>query len=267
MPSSAASARSAGTSACRRSRRAPTRSIRADPRCATTATAGAALRASTRLAATAPSSRGPAGMGGSGPLPVRALVRLDGPTVRTDYRMVAIGPDIPFLWSMHPLLALEPGRAARLIAGVAEVTVTNGPGLDLRTTGGRVGWPVGDLRAGGTVDLSRSPTPTPASRSSSTPTPRRSKAPRSRGSPTALESPSTGTGRWRRCSVSGSMPADGRSGPAGSRSPSSRRPRHSTTSRRRSRTIERRGRSPDTTSGGGRRSGSSSREADMETTR
>ena len=41
MPRSPASARSAGMSACRRSRRAPTRSIPADPRCATTATAGA----------------------------------------------------------------------------------------------------------------------------------------------------------------------------------------------------------------------------------
>jgi galactose mutarotase-like enzyme len=84
------------------------------------------------------------------------LIRLNGPTVRTDYRLIAIAPDLPFLWAMHPLLALEPG-AQLAIAGVAEVTVTNGAGLDLRTTGGRVGWPVGDLRTGGTVDLSRVP--------------------------------------------------------------------------------------------------------------
>ena len=84
------------------------------------------------------------------------LIRLDGPTVRTDYRLIAIAPDLPFLWSMHALLALEPG-AQLAIAPVAEVTVTNGHGLDLRAPGDRVGWPVGELRAGGTVDLSRVP--------------------------------------------------------------------------------------------------------------
>lgn len=84
------------------------------------------------------------------------VVTLDGPAVRTDYRMIALGRDVPFLWSIHPLLALEPG--ARLaIPGVDAVRVTNGPGLDLRAANGQVAWPVVDTLAGDRLDLSRIP--------------------------------------------------------------------------------------------------------------
>jgi hypothetical protein len=84
------------------------------------------------------------------------IVTLDGPTVRTDYRLIALGGDVPFLWSMHPLLALEPG--ARLaIAGVDAVSVTHGPRVEVRNADGRTGWPVTNLLAGGTLDLSRIP--------------------------------------------------------------------------------------------------------------
>jgi hypothetical protein len=84
------------------------------------------------------------------------LVRLDGPTVRTDYRLTALGRDFPFLWSMHPLLALEPG-ATLVIAGLQRVTVTAATGVDLVASGQAAGWPVAELRSGGSVDLSRIP--------------------------------------------------------------------------------------------------------------
>ena len=155
MPRSPASARSAGMSVCRRSRRAPTRSIRADPRCATTATAGAgpavvwlggataAVAAGVRLAWEVP-----------GRYRFERTVRLDGPTVRTDYRMTSLGPDMPFLWSMHPLLALEPGRAL-VLGGVAGWRSRMRPGSTwVRSTGPSTGR-LRRLRDGRTTDLSR----------------------------------------------------------------------------------------------------------------
>ena len=81
-------------------------------------------------------------------------IRLDGPTVRTDYRMTSLGPDMPFLWSMHPLLALEPG-ARLVLGGVHRVAITNATGFDLGSVDGTVDWPLARLRDGRTTDLSR----------------------------------------------------------------------------------------------------------------
>jgi hypothetical protein len=79
-------------------------------------------------------------------------LRLDGPTVRSDYRLSSLGPDLPFLWSMHPLLALDVG-ARLVLVGVDAVTVTGSTGLDLTLRGGSVGWPVAELGDGVTIDL------------------------------------------------------------------------------------------------------------------
>lgn len=81
------------------------------------------------------------------------VLRLDGPTVRSDYHLASLGLDLPFLWSMHALLALDVG-AHLTIDGVDGVAVTSATGLDLTTRSGVAGWPVAELRAGGTIDLS-----------------------------------------------------------------------------------------------------------------
>jgi galactose mutarotase-like enzyme len=81
------------------------------------------------------------------------VLRLDGPTIRSVYRLASLGPDLPFLWSMHPLLSLDVG-ARLVIGGVDGVTVASATGLDLATRGGLAGWPVAELLAGGTIDLS-----------------------------------------------------------------------------------------------------------------
>ena len=80
-------------------------------------------------------------------------LRLEGPTVRTDYRLTSLGPDLPFLWAMHPLLALDVG-AHLAIGGVDRVTVTLATGIDLATDGGATSWPVAEMPEGGTIDLS-----------------------------------------------------------------------------------------------------------------
>jgi hypothetical protein len=83
-------------------------------------------------------------------------VTVHGPMVRTDYQLISLGLDVPFLWSMHPLLALETG--ARLaIPGIDAVRVTNEPGPDLRAADGWVAWPVAGTFTGDGLDLSRIP--------------------------------------------------------------------------------------------------------------
>ena len=80
-------------------------------------------------------------------------LRLDGPTVRSEYHLTSLGPDLPFLWSMHPLLALDVG-ARLVLEGVDTVTVTGATGLDVTLRNGAARWPVADLGNGGTIDLS-----------------------------------------------------------------------------------------------------------------
>ena len=256
-PRSPASARSAGMSACRRSRRAPTRSIRADPRCATTVTAGAGPPRSLGSRPRQPWQPGSGWHGRSRPLPVRALVRLDGPTVRTDYRMMSLGPDMPFLWSMHPLLALEPG--ARLaLRGVHRVAITNATGFDLGSVDGTVDWPLAGLTATAarpTCRGSRGSKPGPHSRP--TPGPPHSTGQPSRSSPTARDSRSSGIGRPRRSSAYGSTPEAGRPVRGATRSRSSRPPLRTTISPVRWPPGARPGRGSTVMSRGGRRSASS----------
>ncbi len=83
----------------------------------------------------------------------RRTLRLDGPTVLLEYSVESLGPDLPFLWSMHPLLALEPGARIEL-PGVGHLGLTRAVGLDLKTVEGRLGWPMALTADGSTVDLS-----------------------------------------------------------------------------------------------------------------
>ena len=68
-------------------------------------------------------------------------LRLDRGRVVADYELENRGrSELPVLWSMHPLLALDPG--ARLEAeGVASVLVTHAAGLPIAPVPGRADWP------------------------------------------------------------------------------------------------------------------------------
>ncbi len=68
-------------------------------------------------------------------------LRLDGPRVVAEYELVNGGAvDLPVLWSMHALLALEPG--ARLeVEGLASIRVSHAAGLPLAPVPGRADWP------------------------------------------------------------------------------------------------------------------------------
>jgi hypothetical protein len=68
-------------------------------------------------------------------------LRLDGPRVVADYVLENGGPDeLPVLWSMHALLALDPG--ARLeVEGLVSVRVAWATGLSISPVPGRADWP------------------------------------------------------------------------------------------------------------------------------
>ena len=87
-------------------------------------------------------------------------LRLDGPRVIAEYELEnrAQG-ELPVLWSMHPLLALEPG--ARLdVEGLVSVVATRATGLLLAPIPGRADWPEAPGTDGRPValDLVRDPT-------------------------------------------------------------------------------------------------------------
>jgi hypothetical protein len=68
-------------------------------------------------------------------------LRLDGPRVVAEYELVNRGPtDLPVLWSMHPLLALEPGARVE-VEGLVSVRVARAIGLPLAPVPGRAEWP------------------------------------------------------------------------------------------------------------------------------
>jgi hypothetical protein len=68
-------------------------------------------------------------------------VRLDGPRVVAEYELVNRGcEELPVLWSMHPLLALEPG-ARMEVEGLVSVRVDHAVGLPIAPIPGRADWP------------------------------------------------------------------------------------------------------------------------------
>jgi hypothetical protein len=79
--------------------------------------------------------------GAPGPYGFTRRLRLDGPRVIAEYELENRGTDeLPVVWSMHPLLALEPG--ARLeVEGLVSVRVTHATGLPIAPVPGRADWP------------------------------------------------------------------------------------------------------------------------------
>lgn len=68
-------------------------------------------------------------------------LRLDGPRLVAEYELENHGErELPILWSMHPLLALEPGARVD-VEGLASVRVTQAAGVPIGPVPGHVAWP------------------------------------------------------------------------------------------------------------------------------
>jgi hypothetical protein len=68
-------------------------------------------------------------------------LRLDGPRLVAEYELENRGAAaLPVLWSMHPLLALEPGARIE-VEGLVSVRVAHALGLPLAPVPGRADWP------------------------------------------------------------------------------------------------------------------------------
>ncbi|MFH1474858.1 MAG: hypothetical protein ABIG85_03265, partial [Chloroflexota bacterium] len=68
-------------------------------------------------------------------------LRLDGPRLVAEYELENRGvAALPVLWSMHPLLALEPGARVE-VEGLVSVSVAHVAGLPIVPVPGRAGWP------------------------------------------------------------------------------------------------------------------------------
>jgi hypothetical protein len=87
------------------------------------------------------------------PLVLRRTLRLDGPAVVAEYRLDANGDRaLPVLWSMHALLALEPG-AWIVVEPAARARLTHHTGLGIAPDLAEVDWPVAPTATGGSVAL------------------------------------------------------------------------------------------------------------------
>jgi hypothetical protein len=76
-----------------------------------------------------------------GPYTFRRRLRLDGPRIVAEYELLNHGSaPLPVLWSMHPLLALEPGARIE-VEGLVSVLVSSAAGLPLPQVPGRASWP------------------------------------------------------------------------------------------------------------------------------
>jgi hypothetical protein len=68
-------------------------------------------------------------------------LRLDGPRLVAEYELENHGErELPILWSMHPLLALDPGARVD-VEGLASVRVTQAAGVPIGPVPGHVAWP------------------------------------------------------------------------------------------------------------------------------
>jgi hypothetical protein len=68
-------------------------------------------------------------------------LRLDGPRLVAEYELENTGTtSLPVLWSMHPLLALDPGARVGVV-GLGSVRVAWAAGLPLAPIPGRADWP------------------------------------------------------------------------------------------------------------------------------
>lgn len=89
------------------------------------------------------------------PLRFERRLRLQGDTLRVEYTLENIGSvEIPYLWSAHPLFAVDKGDVVVLPKSTARVCVESSAHERLGEKGTQLCWPVADLRSGAKVDLS-----------------------------------------------------------------------------------------------------------------
>jgi len=89
------------------------------------------------------------------PLRLERTLKLDGETLRIDYRLENVSErEVPYLWSAHPLFSVEEGDAIVLPESVRQVTVEESAHARLGLKGSVHEWPVAELRGGGKIDLS-----------------------------------------------------------------------------------------------------------------
>lgn len=88
------------------------------------------------------------------PFALRRAIRLDGPLVVVEYELVADGPrPLPVLWSMHALLALEPGSTL-VVEPAVRARLTHHAGFGFADDLEAIDWPGGSTAAG-TAPLDR----------------------------------------------------------------------------------------------------------------
>ncbi|MGC2161889.1 MAG: hypothetical protein WA634_08280 [Silvibacterium sp.] len=90
------------------------------------------------------------------PLRLERTLKLEGETLRIDYRLENVGEgEAPYVWSAHPLFCVDAGDAILLPASVRQVTVEGSAHARLGAKGSVCNWPAAELSGGGKVDLSR----------------------------------------------------------------------------------------------------------------
>ena len=82
-------------------------------------------------------------------------LRLDGPVLRTSYKVENTSPEeIIYIWSSHPLLGIRPGDRVMVPPEVREVFIDQSHTGRLGGWGDRCSWPVATDKDGRRVDLS-----------------------------------------------------------------------------------------------------------------
>lgn len=89
------------------------------------------------------------------PLRFERRLKLQGGTLRVEYRLENTGTvEVPYLWSAHPLFAVDGGDIVSLPKSTARVCVEASAHKRLGAKGTQLYWPLADLKSGAKVDLS-----------------------------------------------------------------------------------------------------------------
>ena len=90
------------------------------------------------------------------PLRLERKLTIEESTLRIDYHLKNVGEaETPYVWSAHPLFAVDEGDAIVLPASVKELTVEGSAGKRLGAKGSVVTWPLAETPSGARLDLSR----------------------------------------------------------------------------------------------------------------
>lgn len=90
------------------------------------------------------------------PLRLERTLTVEGSTLRIGYRLENVGEvEAPYVWSAHPLFAVDEGDRIVLPESVKELKVEDSARNRVGAKGDVVAWPVAETPHGGMVDLSR----------------------------------------------------------------------------------------------------------------